>query len=444
VFRPGHLEVFAAAGHHARPEPELLDRCGLIGGRAFGARQGLQQQPGAEHLRRLREPELRAVLGGLDFFLRNLFHRVRDRQSQDAADFIAFDLAHQLVQVLFRQAGPRGVVHQQPVVRLDVVHRGDETVVHRIAPRFAAAVKRLQPLAERAPVVRGEGLVLRRQHHKYALHPGHANCSHRMPKHRLAGERQVLLRCPGRKSRTAAGGGNQRIERHRSSFNSGRYNYSQPLLMHRDSLPARRRYTRLAGSADALALARLAQEDGRPLALISATALDAQRLVDEIQWFSPGLRVCLLPDWETLPYDQFSPHQDLVSERLATLYRIQRAEFDIAVVPASTALVRLCPPAYLAGRTFFLKAGERLSLEKFREQLAIAGYQHATQVVSPGEVCFRGGLIDLYPMGSALPYRLDLDDDVVDSIKTFDVDTQRTVYAVKEIRMLPAREFPLD
>ncbi|HEU5176075.1 MAG TPA: transcription-repair coupling factor, partial [Burkholderiales bacterium] len=214
--------------------------------------------------------------------------------------------------------------------------------------------------------------------------------------------------------------------------------------MHRDSIPARRRYTRLAGSADALALARLAQEDGRPLALISATALDAQRLVDEIQWFSPGLRVCLLPDWETLPYDQFSPHQDLVSERLATLYRIQRGEFDIAVVPASTALVRLCPPAYLAGRTFFLKTGERLSLEKFREQLAVAGYQHATQVVSPGEVCFRGGLIDLYPMGSALPYRLDLDDDVVDSIKTFDVDTQRTVYAVKEIRMLPAREFPLD
>ena len=214
--------------------------------------------------------------------------------------------------------------------------------------------------------------------------------------------------------------------------------------MHRDSLPARRRYTQLAGSADALALARLAQEDGRPLTLMCATALDAQRLVEEIQWFTPQLRVCLLPDWETLPYDQFSPHQDLVSERLATLYRIQRGEFDIAVVPASTALVRLCPPAYLAGHTFFLKTGERLSLEKFREQLAIAGYQHVTQVVSPGEVCFRGGLIDLYPMGSALPYRLDLDDDVVEAIKTFDVDTQRTVYAVKEIRMLPAREFPLD
>src|SRR5687768_7493841 len=213
--------------------------------------------------------------------------------------------------------------------------------------------------------------------------------------------------------------------------------------MHRDSLPARRRYTQLAGSADALAIARLATP-GEPLAIISATALDAQRLVEELAWFAPRLRTCLLPDWETLPYDQFSPHQDLVSERLATLYRIQRGDFDVAVVPAPTALVRLCPPAYIAGHTFFLEQGARLKLESLKTQLATAGYEHVTQVVAPGEVCFRGGLIDLFPMGSALPYRLDLDDDVVDSIKTFDVDTQRTLYAVKEIRLLPAREFPLD
>jgi transcription-repair coupling factor (superfamily II helicase) len=213
--------------------------------------------------------------------------------------------------------------------------------------------------------------------------------------------------------------------------------------MHRDSLPARRRYTRLAGSADALALARLARGE-RPIAVVAASALDAQRLLEEIAWFAPQLRLVLLPDWETLPYDQLSPHHDLVSERLATLYRIQRGEFDVAIVPASTALVRLCPPSYLAGHTFFLKAGEKLSLERLREQLGVAGYQHVTQVVSPGEVCFRGGLIDLFPMGSALPYRIDLDDDVVESIRTFDVDTQRTVYAVNEIRMLPAREFPLD
>jgi transcription-repair coupling factor (superfamily II helicase) len=213
--------------------------------------------------------------------------------------------------------------------------------------------------------------------------------------------------------------------------------------MHRDSLPARRRHARLAGSADALAIARLAQAE-KPLAVLTATALDAQRLIEEIAWLAPQLRTSLLPDWETLPYDQFSPHQDLVSERLATLYRIRRGELDVAIVPASTALVRLCPPAYIASRTFFLKLKEKLAVETLRQQLATAGYQHVTQVVAPGEVCFRGGLIDLYPMGSALPYRLDLDDDVIDSIRIFDVDTQRTLYAVQEIRLLPAREFPLD
>src|SRR3954470_84616 len=143
--------------------------------------------------------------------------------------------------------------------------------------------------------------------------------------------------------------------------------------MQRDSLPSRRRYTQLVGSADALALARLAQEE-HPVAVISATALDAQRLLDEVCWFSPQLRVCLLPDWETLPYDQFSPHHDLVSERLATLYRIQRGEFDVAVVPASTALVRLCPPAYIAGRTFLLEVNKRIELDKLKIQLVTAGY----------------------------------------------------------------------
>src|SRR5918911_3551564 len=139
--------------------------------------------------------------------------------------------------------------------------------------------------------------------------------------------------------------------------------------MQRDSPPARRRYTRLVGSADALALARLAQEE-HPVAVVTATALDAQRLVDEIVWFSPQLRACLLPDWETLPYDQFSPHHDLVSERLATLYRIQRGEFDVAIVPASTALMRMCPPAYIAGHTFFLRTGDQLDVERLKAQLA--------------------------------------------------------------------------
>src|SRR5947209_6882829 len=200
---------------------------------------------------------------------------------------------------------------------------------------------------------------------------------------------------------------------------------------------------RLHGSSDALALARAAQSS-RPAVVFCAQATDAQRLKDEIAWFAPQLSVLLLPDWETLPYDHFSPHHDLVSERLATLYRIMREDFDVALVPAATALTRLGPPSFLAGHSFFLKAGEALDLGRLRAQLTLAGYSHVTQVVAPGEYCVRGGLIDLFPMGSALPYRLDLIDEEIESIRSFDPDTQRTLYKVAEIRLLPAREFPMD
>ena len=202
-----------------------------------------------------------------------------------------------------------------------------------------------------------------------------------------------------------------------------------------------------AGSSDALALADLARRATaahRMLTIVSADPLSAQRLTEEIPWFAPELRVALLPDWETLPYDHFSPHQDLVSERLSTLYRATRGECDVLVVAATTALYRLAPPAYLAAYTFFLKQREALDVEALRAQMALAGYAHVTQVVSPGEYSVRGGLIDLFPMGSALPYRLDLFDNDVESIKTFDIDTQRTLYPVPEVRLLPAREFPLD
>jgi len=201
----------------------------------------------------------------------------------------------------------------------------------------------------------------------------------------------------------------------------------------------------LAGSADALALAEIAVANpGRLLAVVTANAADAQRLLDEIPWFAPNLRVRLLPDWETLPYDTFSPHQDLISERLATLWAATQGELDILLVPASTAVYRLAPPAFLAAYTFAFKKGEKLDAEKLRSQVTLAGYAHVTQVVSPGEYSIRGGLIDLFPMGSQLPYRLDLFDDEIESIKTFDVDTQRTVYPVPEVRLLPAREFPMD
>jgi transcription-repair coupling factor (superfamily II helicase) len=209
----------------------------------------------------------------------------------------------------------------------------------------------------------------------------------------------------------------------------------------------KRRAGPFAGSSDALALADLGRRAAaarRMLAIVSADPLSAQRLTEEIPWFAPELRVALLPDWETLPYDHFSPHQDLVSERLATLYRSARGECDVLIVAATTALYRLAPPAYLAAFTFFLKQGATLDVDALRAQMALAGYAHVTQVVSPGEFSVRGGLIDLFPMGSALPYRLDLFDNDIESIKTFDIDTQRTLYPVPEVRLLPAREFPLD
>nr|WP_310450149.1 transcription-repair coupling factor [Sulfuritalea sp.] len=197
----------------------------------------------------------------------------------------------------------------------------------------------------------------------------------------------------------------------------------------------------LAASADALALAQLARP-GQLLAVVTASPLEAQRLAEEIAWFAPELRVHLLPDWETLPYDSFSPHQDLISERLATLYAVSRNECEVLIAAASTAITRLAPPAFLAGHTFFMKKGERLDLARLRTQLTIAGYQHVTQVVAAGEYSVRGGLVDLFPMGTALPYRIELFDDEVETIRSFDVDSQRTLYPVPEIRLLPAREFP--
>ena len=184
----------------------------------------------------------------------------------------------------------------------------------------------------------------------------------------------------------------------------------------------------------------------RLLVVIAADALDAQRLVDEIPYFDPSLAVRPLPDWETLPYDTLSPHQDLVSERLETLYRLSQSSrtIDVLVVPATTALHRLAPTRYVAGHTFFFRQGDTIDVEQLRRQLVSGGYQHVTQVVAPGEFAVRGGLIDLFPMGSALPYRLDLLDAQLETIRAFDPDSQRGLYPVPEVRLLPGREFPID
>jgi len=198
-----------------------------------------------------------------------------------------------------------------------------------------------------------------------------------------------------------------------------------------------------SGSSDALWIARLAAR-AKPVFVITQSAQDAERLRDEISWLDPALAVHRLPDWETLPYDQFSPHPDLVSERLATLHQFSQGACDVGLIPVSTALQRLAPRSYLAARTFFLRQGTRLDLAALKAQLALAGYAAVQQVMAPGEFCIRGGIVDLFPTGSAVPYRLDLFGEQIESIRTFDVDTQRSIYPVAEVRLLPAREFPLD
>ncbi|MBI1890734.1 MAG: transcription-repair coupling factor [Burkholderiales bacterium] len=220
---------------------------------------------------------------------------------------------------------------------------------------------------------------------------------------------------------------------------------SLPKPGHRFALPA------VHGSADAYVLAQAARElvaQKRMLAVVVANATDAQRLLAEIRWFGESsgvpLRCHLLPDWETLPYDAFSPHQDLVSERLATLHEIRSGQCDVMIVPATTALLRMAPPSFLAAYTFFFKQGEKLDEAQLKAQLSLAGYTHVAQVMSPGEYSVRGGLIDLFPMGSALPYRLDLFGDTIETVRTFDADSQRSLYPVKEVRLLPGREFPMD
>src|SRR5699024_9373578 len=143
-----------------------------------------------------------------------------------------------------------------------------------------------------------------------------------------------------------------------------------------------------------------------------------------------------------LPYDGFSPHQDLVSERLRTLHALMQQKANVLTVPVTTALYRLAPPEFMAAYTFSFTQGQKLDQEALRKQLTLANYSHVTQVAAPGEFCIRGVLIVLFPMGSVLPYRIDLFDDEIESIRCFDADTQRSLYPVKDVQLLPGREFP--
>ena len=203
------------------------------------------------------------------------------------------------------------------------------------------------------------------------------------------------------------------------------------------------RWLNLSQGSLPLALARYLPHK-RLKVVLTQDAEQALRLQTAWRFFRPHDTAVFLPDWETLPYERFSPHQDLVSERLSALWQIKSGAADVLFVPVATAMQKLPPVPFLAGRTFWLKTGQTLDIGRLKTDLVDAGYNHVSHVVAAGEFAVRGGIVDLFPMGSEMPYRIDLFDDEIDSIKTFDTDTQRTISPVSEIRLLPAHEFPTD
>ncbi len=199
----------------------------------------------------------------------------------------------------------------------------------------------------------------------------------------------------------------------------------------------------LPGAALSLAIAEAANNAERFTLLLTADSQSAERLQEELAFFAPELPVLHFPDWETLPYDLFSPHQDIVSQRIATLYQLPELSHGVLVVPITTALHRLAPKRFLLGSSLVLDVGQKLDVEQMRLRLEAAGYRCVDTVYEHGEFAVRGALIDLFPMGSALPYRIDLFDDEIETLRTFDPENQRSIDKVESIRLLPAREFPL-
>jgi len=198
------------------------------------------------------------------------------------------------------------------------------------------------------------------------------------------------------------------------------------------------------GSAAAACVAELASNE-RLLLVITADTSSALSLERELPFFiGSDVEILSLPDWETLPYDNFSPHQDIISERLHTFYRLPTMSSGVLIVPMPTLMHQLPPTEYVAGNSLMLKPGQAFEVDEFRRNLERNGYRNVETVFEHGEFALRGSLLDVFPMGSSLPYRIDLLDDEVDTLRTFDPETQRTVERVEAINLLPAREFPLD
>ncbi len=200
----------------------------------------------------------------------------------------------------------------------------------------------------------------------------------------------------------------------------------------------------MTGSQLSLHLSQRAEELFSPLVVITPDSLMNQRLFEEIAFFAPSLPIMTLPDWETLPYDNFSPHQDIISARLRTLSKLPQLSKGVVLISISSVMLRLTPRNFIESHVLAIKASDTINLEQIRQKFIHSGYQSVSQVLAPGEFAVRGSLFDIFPMGSEFPYRIDLFDDEIETIRTFDPETQRTLEKIDRIDLLPAREFPFD
>lgn len=204
-------------------------------------------------------------------------------------------------------------------------------------------------------------------------------------------------------------------------------------------------WSRLYGASQALAVAQASEKADKPILIITADTLTAERLAQEIRFFvsDASLAIDVFPDWETLPYDQFSPYQDIVSDRMAILADLPTRKRGILIASVASLMHRLAPKMYVAANSFQIKTNAQLELAHFRRELESSGYRCVAQVLEHGDFAIRGSLLDVFPMGSAHPVRIDLFDDEVDSLRFFDPETQRSTDTIEQIAILPGHEFPL-
>ena len=221
---------------------------------------------------------------------------------------------------------------------------------------------------------------------------------------------------------------------------------SSPTITHPPlpTTPRQRRFwTPPHGSARALLIAEAARSHNGLLVAVTRDTQRASALEDELKLFAGNLPVLHFPDWETLPYDIFSPHSEIVSQRIATLYRLPSVSRGVLVVPVATLMQRIAPRSHITGAGLMLAKGQKLDLLAEQRRLEAAGYRYVPQVAEAGDFAVRGALIDIFPMGAAEPYRIELFDDEIESIRSFDPETQRSQQPVEKVELLPGREFPL-